>query len=81
MSADFLKKGFNKEIFFGDRDLVRILRGRQLSVRVTFHNFRLKEQLAAYVGSKIEADSLDIIQLLENTAFLESSIWRHWRPK
>jgi len=52
-------------------ELVRILQGRQLSIRITFHNFRLKQQLAGYVGNKIEADSLDIIQLLENAAFLE----------
>lgn len=50
--------------------LVRALRGSQLSIKLTFHNFRLKQQLAAYVGSKIEADSSEIIQLLNDANFL-----------
>jgi UPF0755 protein len=54
-----------------NRHLVRVLHGRQLAVRLTFHNFRVKQQLAAYVGKQIEADSLEIIQLLEDAKFLE----------
>lgn len=54
-----------------NRHLVRVLRGRQLAIRLTFHNFRIKQQLAAYVGKQIEADSLEIIQLLEDAKFLE----------
>lgn len=54
-----------------NRHLVRILQGRQLAVRLTFHNFRLKQQLAAYVSRQIEADSLEIIQLLEDANFLK----------
>jgi UPF0755 protein len=54
-----------------NRHLVRVLQGRQLAVRLTFHNFRIKQQLAGYVGRQIEADSLDIIELLEDANFLE----------
>lgn len=54
-----------------NRHLVRVLRGRQLAVRLTFHNFRVKQQLAAYVGKQIEADSLEVIQLLEDANFLK----------
>jgi UPF0755 protein len=54
-----------------NRHLVRVLRGRQLAVRLTFHNFRIKQQLAGYVGKQIEADSLEIIQILEDANFLE----------
>lgn len=53
-----------------NRHLVRVLRGRQLAVRLTFHNFRIKQQLAGYVGQQIEADSLEVIQLLEDANFL-----------
>lgn len=56
-----------------NRDLVRILRGRQLAVRLTFHNFRQKQQIAGYVSRQIEADSLEIIQLLEDADFLAQS--------
>ncbi len=52
-------------------NLIRVLRGSQLAIKLTFHNLRLKEQLAAYVGSKIEADSLEFIQLLTDARYLE----------
>ncbi len=54
-----------------NRQLIRILQGHQLEIKLTFHNFRVKEQLAAYVGSKIAADSAEILDLLENANYLE----------
>jgi len=54
-----------------NRHLVRVLRGRQLAVRLTFHNFRIKQQLAGYLGKQIEVDSLEIMQLLEDANFLK----------
>lgn len=53
-----------------NRKLVRVLQGRQLAVRLTFHNFRLKQQLAGYVSKQIEADSLELMNLLEDAHFL-----------
>lgn len=53
-----------------NRQLVRILRGQPMTVRVTFHNFRKKEQLAGHVGRILELDSLNLIQLLQNESFL-----------
>lgn len=50
--------------------LVGLLRGRQLAIKLTFHNFRKKEQLAAYIGSKIESDSSEIIDLLNDANLL-----------
>mgnify|MGYP006114029847 CR=1 FL=1 len=54
-----------------NRQLIRILQGHQLEIKLTFHNFRVKEQLAAYLGSKIAADSSEIIELLEDTNYLK----------
>lgn len=50
--------------------LVRVLQGHQLAIKLTFHNFRKKEQLAGYLGAKIATDSLEFIALLNNEAFL-----------
>lgn len=54
-----------------NRALVQKLRGSQLSIKLTFHNFRLKEQLAGYVGQIISADSTEIIGILNDDNFLE----------
>lgn len=53
-----------------NRQLVRVLRGQPMTVKLTFHNFRKKEQLAGHVGRILELDSLDLIQLLEDETFL-----------
>ncbi|BDS15150.1 endolytic transglycosylase MltG [Aureispira anguillae] len=53
-----------------NRRLVRVLQGRQLAVRLTFHNLRLKQQLAGYVSRQIEADSSELITLLNDSDFL-----------
>lgn len=50
--------------------LIKVLRGGQMAIKLTFHNFRVKEQLAAYLGNQIETDSLEIIGFLNNADFL-----------
>jgi len=51
--------------------LVRILRsGRQTPVKLTFNNIRTKEQLAARLGTQLMADSVSILKLLNDSAFL-----------
>jgi len=60
-----LKKGMT------NFQLVRILRsGRQTPVRLTFNNIRTKEQLAARLGTQLMADSVSILVLMNDTAFL-----------
>jgi len=55
-----------------NRQLVNLLiSGKQEPVKFTFNEVRTKEQLAGRVGGKLEADSLDILQLLEDEAFIE----------
>ncbi len=49
--------------------LVNMLRsGRQAPVNVTFNNMRTLNQLAGKIGSEIEADSVDILDFLEDPA-------------
>lgn len=53
-------------------DLVNMLRsGNQVPVKVTFNNVRDIYQLAQRVGKQIEADSADIVALLQDSAFLK----------
>lgn len=60
-----LRKGMN------NFQLVRILRsGRQTPVRLTFNNIRTKEQLAGRLGLQLMADSTEILQLMNDSAFL-----------
>ena len=58
------------EELYSNRQIIQKLRGSQLAIRLTFHNFRKKEQLAAYVGRNISADSTAIMGLLNNDSFL-----------
>lgn len=53
-----------------NRDLVGVFRGKQLTIKLTFHNIRLKEQLAGRVAEQIEADSTDIVRLLNDASYL-----------
>lgn len=56
----------------GNNELINLLRsGQQDPVMVSFNNIRNKEQLAATMARQIEADSLSIITLLNDRAFLE----------
>ncbi len=51
--------------------LIRLLRsGRQTPVKLTFNNIRTKEQLAGRLGKQLMADSLNIMKVLNDTAFL-----------
>lgn len=53
--------------------LVRILRnGRQTPLKLTFNNIRTKEQLAGRLSKVLMADSLSIIQLMNDSAYLAS---------
>lgn len=53
--------------------LVRTLRsGRQTPVKLTFNNIRTKEQLAGRLSKQLMADSVSIVTLMNDTAFLAS---------
>ena len=54
-----------------NNELINLLRaGLQEPLNVTFHNARTKEDVAGTVSKKIEADSLNILNLLNDDAFL-----------
>ncbi len=54
-----------------NNDLINLLRsGEQEPVTVTFNNVRLKEGLAGKVASFIEADSTELMQLLNDPVFV-----------
>ncbi len=54
-----------------NNELVNLLRsGNQEPVMVTFNNVRFKEELAGKVGKFIEADSTEIINLLNSNSFV-----------
>lgn len=62
-----LKKGMS------NRQLVRMLQlGEQDPVNLSFHNIRLKEQFAGFVGSKLEPDSTAISHLLDSADFVKN---------
>ncbi len=55
-----------------NNELVNMLRsGRQVPVKVTFNNIRTKEQLAGRISKYIEADSLEILNKLNDREFLK----------
>lgn len=57
----------------GNLKLVRLLRsGNQAPVNVIFNNIRTPEQLAGRIGTQIETDSVSIINLINDTSFLDS---------
>ena len=59
----------NREL--NNNELLNLLRsGEQIPVKVTFNNLRTKQQLAGKITSQIEADSIAIIQHLNDTTFL-----------
>jgi UPF0755 protein len=54
-----------------NRELITMLRaGNQTPIKLTFNNIRLKNKLASDVSKQIEADSTDILNLLNDDAFL-----------
>ena len=53
-----------------NKEIIGLLRsGKQTPVRLTFSNLRTVEQLAGIVGSKIEADSAEILFLFKDDAY------------
>ncbi|MDD3078464.1 MAG: endolytic transglycosylase MltG [Paludibacter sp.] len=51
--------------------LIRLLRsGRQTPVKLTFNNIRTKEQLAGKLADQLMADSVSIINLMNDSAYL-----------
>lgn len=55
-----------------NRALIRMLQlGNQDPVTVSFHNIRLKEEFAGFMGRKLEPDSLSIIRLLDSAAYVK----------
>jgi len=55
-----------------NRKLINMLAsGTQEPVTLSFHNLRLKEQFAGFVGKKIEPDSTAILNLLDSGAFVK----------
>ncbi|MGI6320001.1 MAG: endolytic transglycosylase MltG [Bacteroidales bacterium] len=56
-----------------NNNLVNLLRsGNQMPVYIQFNSIRTAEQLAGRIGGQIEADSLSIIQLLNDSSFIAS---------
>lgn len=53
-----------------NRELIQKLRGKRLTVPVTFQNLRTKQALAAVVSKHIQADSLSLMKLLNDEQFL-----------
>lgn len=54
-----------------NNQLVNLLRsGVQEPVKVVFHNIRTKEQFAGRIASQLEADSVSILTMLNDSAFL-----------
>jgi UPF0755 protein len=54
-----------------NRQLLNMLRaGNQEPVKVIFNSLRFKHELASVVGKQIEADSLEILRLLDDDVFL-----------
>ena len=56
----------------GNNELINLLRsGKQKPLKLVFNNLRTKEQFAGRISNQIEADSLSIINLLNNKSFLK----------
>jgi len=57
----------------GNLELVNMLRGgRQEPVKVIFNNIRTPDQLAGRISKQIEADSVSLVRLLNDSAYLDS---------
>jgi UPF0755 protein len=55
-----------------NRKFIRMLElGEQEFVTLSFHNLRLKEQFAGFVGKKLESDSLMILGLLDSADYVK----------
>ena len=57
-----------------NNELVNMLRsGMQVPLRISFHNLRTKQQLAGKIAKQLETDSLSIIQLINDSTFLDTN--------
>ncbi|MEO5570265.1 MAG: endolytic transglycosylase MltG [Bacteroidia bacterium] len=55
-----------------NKDLITLLRsGKQTPVRLTLNNIRLATQLASVISTTLEADSISVINLLKDDAYLK----------
>jgi UPF0755 protein len=55
-----------------NRALIRMLQlGNQEAVTINFHNFRLKEQFAGFVGKKLESDSVKLLHYMDSAAYVQ----------
>lgn len=55
-----------------NRNFVNMLKaGNQEAVQLKFKNHRLKENMAAYIATQIEADSASIVALLDSAEYVE----------
>ncbi|MDT8414686.1 MAG: endolytic transglycosylase MltG [Flavobacteriaceae bacterium] len=61
-----IKKGMN------NNDIINVLRTGNTPIKVSFNNQQTLYDLAGRVGSQIEADSLEIVQYLSSSEFLET---------
>lgn len=60
-----LSRGMN------NKDIIRKLRsGQQDPVKVFFNKYRTKSALAAFASTKLELDSAELVEILDDTAFL-----------
>lgn len=55
-----------------NHDLIATLRGGQMTIKLTLHNIRTKEQLAGRLATDMIADSLSFLRLFNDTAFLQT---------
>jgi UPF0755 protein len=56
-----------------NRELIHMLRsGKQVPVKVIFHNVRFKKDLASEISNQIEADSISLLELLNNKTYLNN---------
>jgi len=75
------KKKYNNKVKAGryliknkmsNNDIVNMLRiGEQKPIKLTFNNIRTKENLAAVISKQIEADSIEILKILNDNVFLK----------
>ena len=62
-----IAKGMN------NNDIVNTLRSQNIPVRVSFNNQETLAALAGRIAQQIEADSIALVQAMEDTAFLEEN--------
>jgi UPF0755 protein len=72
MDYHTIKPGkYKLESGMSNRKLINMLKsGNQEAVTLRFKSFRLKEDLAKYLSTQIEADSVSIVRLLDSTKFI-----------